>query len=54
MGKDKADGAGTRAHDEPSWTQKDCCGTACSLGKGAGTAKEGGKETVMCILHWQP
>src|ERR1700680_184614 len=30
MGKDNADGINTRAHNEPSSTQQDCCGTACS------------------------
>jgi hypothetical protein len=32
MGKDKAGGVNTRAHDEPSSTQQDCCGAARSLG----------------------
>jgi hypothetical protein len=42
MGEDKA-GGGTdeSAHDEPSSTQQDCCGTARSLGKGE-AAQEGG------------
>jgi hypothetical protein len=45
MGKDKAVSTGTRAHDEPSCTQQDCCGAARSLGKDEGTAKEGSLDT---------
>src|SRR5882724_6773568 len=54
MGKDKAVGTGTRAHDEQGSTQQDCCSTACSLGQGESTAKEGGVRKVMCIPAWQP
>jgi len=32
MGKDKACSVNARAHDEPSSTQQDCRGAACSLG----------------------
>jgi len=32
MGKDKARGVNTCAHDEPGSTQQDCRGTAGSLG----------------------
>jgi hypothetical protein len=42
MGKDKARNVNTGSHNEPSWTQKDCCRTAGSLGEVQGTAEEGG------------
>jgi hypothetical protein len=46
VGKDKTSVNNTRAHNEPSRTQKDCCGTACSLGEVEGAAKEGGVKVL--------
>jgi hypothetical protein len=43
MGEDKTHGGTDEsAHNEPSCTQQDCCGTARSVGEVEGAAKEGG------------
>jgi hypothetical protein len=46
MGKDKSVGPRTRAHNEQSRTQQDCCGAAGSLGEVQGAAEEGSVTLV--------